>query len=189
MIGPFSDLIAGVFFVALSFAAFLIPHSAFTKFSSLLVGASFYLGVLLISSWYIFAQHHPSVFGGIFRHRRERNIFLALCLLMGTFFGFIVSDLGGFWYFPYWSATDYVLIGYVFGGWAFYILTLITCYEAGKLFFDRIFRFRKVTKYYAFEKYLYRVLLVIGTICVAIVAKEALVQTNFFFDFIYTIHV
>ena len=123
----------------------------------------------------------------IFRSSREKENFIVFTCLAGIFFGFIAADLGGLWYFPYWSVTNYLIIGFALGGWAFYILTLIVCYEAGKLILDKLFSFGPVSKYYSYEKYLYPILFVVGLALLLLVGVETILNTSFFTNFDYII--
>lgn len=71
-------LAAGVSFALLSYAAFLLPLSYFDRRTSLVAGASFYLGALLI------ADHYTRRYGGFSLPRRVLSSWREL----GTFLAF-----------------------------------------------------------------------------------------------------
>lgn len=182
-------LIPGIFFTTLSYFGFLLPISYYGKISSLIMGASFYMGVMLLGDYLIVRLTGTSLIHNIFKSPKETRSFITISALMGLVFGFVAADLGGLWYFPYWSIIDYIIIGFVLGGWAFYILSMIICYEAVKLVLDKLFSQRKVTGYYDFENSLYSIFFGVGLMCIIIVLYKTIVATKFFTEFTFVINV
>lgn len=184
-----SDLIAGLFLVVLSYLPLFFPQVGSGKIGSLAIGASFYLGALLIGNHITVRMGGFSLISRVRGNRRNNRSFTVSVIGMALFFSLIAADLGGLWYFPYWSTTDYFFIGFVLGGWVFYVITLIVCYEALKLVLDKILPQRKrVGSYFKYEPHLYRGLFIVGLVCLSIVGAAALYGTRFFTNFHYTVN-
>ncbi len=183
-----NDLLAGICLVVFSYLPLLFPNSRFNRFSSIIIGASYYLGVLLLGNYATVKLGGFSLISRIRGNRTNNRNFTKVILLGAIFFSLIAADLGGLWYFPYWTTTDYWFIGFLLGGWVFYVITLIVCYEAVKLMLDRVLKQKKrVSSYFSFEPRLYRSMLYAGIGCLAVVTAQALHTTKFFTDFNYTV--
>lgn len=183
-----NDLIAGVFFVLFSYGGFLFPLSSINKVSSLIFGASYYLGVLLLGNYITVKLGGFSIISRILGSTKEKDNFIKVTIICGLLFSLVAADLGGFWYFPYWSTFDYILIGFVLGGWPFYILSMIVCYEAVKVILDKVLPEKKiVTRYYKNEEKIYKILLIIGVLSAVIVVAAAFYNTRLFTNFIFSI--
>jgi hypothetical protein len=183
-----NDLLAGCFFIALSYLPFLLPKTS-SGMGALAIGASFYLGALFIANYVIKKLGGRSIVSLVRGSPKNNQNFTFISIALGAFMGFIASDLGGLWYFPYWSATTYFVIGFILGGWAFYFLVLIACYEAMKLFLDRVLPQReRVTSYFSYEKHLYSALFWVGCACLTVVGVAALASTKLFTSFHYTVN-
>jgi|GEM_PF-1552713 len=186
-----SDLIAGLLCLLFSYTPLAFPSLNISgKIGSLVIGAFFYLGVLLIGNYITRRLGGFSLITKIRGSPRNNRSFTGVIWGGAVFFSLIAADLGGLWYFPYWSPTDYVFIGFILGGWVFYVLTLLVCYEAVKLILDRVIRQRKkVIDYYHYEAHLYKLLFVIGLTALTVVMAEALRTTHFFTQFHYSVNI
>ena len=179
---------AGIFFVLLSYAGFLIPDGYVTGSVALLVAASFYLGFIFVANGIATRLDHESLTRRIFRSVHGKTDFIVFCAVSSLFFQAIGNDFGAFWHFPYWTAGEYWVIGYLLGGWAFYVLFIVTCYEAAKLLLDRARPpLRRVTRYFRHEGRVYNALGLIGALLLLAVCAEALVNTGFLAGFRYDI--
>ena len=87
-----NDLIAGMFFICLSYLSFIFPLSFYGKISSLIVGASFYLGVLFIGNFITIKLGGFSLIDKIFKSSKEKESFIILSCFMGVFFAFNSTD-------------------------------------------------------------------------------------------------
>ncbi len=183
------DLWFGLWCTLISFVGFLIPLEQHTKLSSLFFGASYYLGLLIIADGVVLRITGHSLVRDIMKSPKEKRSFFNMCLVGGTIFSVLTCELGGFWYFPYWSTSDYIVFGYLLGGWVFYLLFLVVTYEAVKLIIDKYFTpgTKRVYKYYSFEPTLYKGLFVVGCIGMLYVAIAALYNTRLFTHFTYNI--
>ncbi|HYF05892.1 MAG TPA: hypothetical protein VEA59_07020 [Patescibacteria group bacterium] len=165
-----SDLYAGVFFILLSYGGFLIPHEHKTVFTSLVIAGAFFLGAIFLSNYISLRLKRVSLLQVIVGRESEKIKFIVFCIFSGAFFEFLGSFVGGLWYYPYWSFGMYVLIGFLLGGWCFYILFLCVAYEAGKQVFDRLLPNQPyVRRYYSFETKVYQGLLAMGLVLVGVV--------------------
>src|SRR3990167_6552465 len=120
-----NDLIAGCFLVLASYTPFLFQQVDYGLIGSLIVAAAFFLGILMISN---FITVRLGGFSLVYRIRgspKNNRNFILISIIIGLFFSFISADLGGLWYYPHWTTTSYYVIGFLLGGWAFYILALI----------------------------------------------------------------
>lgn len=179
-------LMLGIACIVVSYAGLL--YSGYTVFTSLLIGALFYEGVILISDYIVQKAGVVSVRALMRRNRKEILSFLLFGAVTGMLMNLVLSELGGLWYFPYWSTTVYILFGFILGGWAFYILSALMGYQAAKVLLDHMVPFKSNGSLARFESPLHFLLLVAGLCCVAIVMREALVNTAFFSDFVYVIN-
>lgn len=180
-------LISGIVLIIVSFLSFGFTEQLDTK-SSLFFGASYYLGGLIIANWIIIKIKGFSLISRIIHNKRVFFNFFIICSIGGVIFSLVVSALGGFWYFPFWTTQNYFIFGYVLGGWTFYFLFIVVSYEAGKIFFDYLSKGKKVvTRYYKYENHLYHLLFVIGVCLLLYVTTVAIINTNFFRDFQYNI--
>jgi len=184
-----SDLTGGIFFLALSFLPLLRKNAEYGLISSLAIASFFFIGVLLVSNFLTVSIGGFSLISSVRGKRRNNRHFIAVSATIGLLFSFITADLGGLWYYPHWSIASYYIIGFLLGGWAFYIMAIIASYEAVKLVLDRfIVQKRLVTKYYSFESSLYLLLFMVGLACMAVVVYGILKNTSFFQNFHYTVN-
>lgn len=184
-----NELIAGIFFLIISFSGFLFPKESMTIISATIFGGAFYLGIILISDCLTLKLARFSILGKVLKSNKEKKTFYIFTSICGAIFSFIIADLGGLWYFPYWSTTDYFIIAYILCGWEFYILSLVTSFTLVKILLDKyILQKKHIRKYYKYEKYLYLFLLIVGIICFGIVGIETLIKTNFFINFQFIIN-
>lgn len=184
-----SDLIAGAVLIIFSYLPLLRPNVVSGKIGSLVIGAAFYLGALLIGNHITLKLGGLSLISRVRGNRINNRSFTMAVIGMALFFSLIAADLGGLWYFPYWSTTDYFFIGFILGGWAFYVMTLIVCYEAVKLILDRYLPQRKrVVSYFKRERLIYTGLLLVGVACLAVVLGAAFYNTHFFTQFHYIVN-
>lgn len=186
-----NDLLAGICLLLFSYVPLVFPSLNISgKIGSLVIGASFYLGALLIGNHITVKLGGFSLISRIRGSSRNNRNFTEVIWGGAIFFSLIAADLGGLWYFPYWSATDYVFIGFILGGWVFYVITLIVCYEAIKLILDRLLpRQPRVTAYFKYERHLYNLLLPLGVAALAVVMGVAMKNTHFFTQFHYSVNV
>jgi hypothetical protein len=180
-------LILGITFVLISFLSFFFTEYL-NVFSSLFFGASYYLGVFFISNYIFVKISEKSFLGELFRQKKHFIKFILVCFLGALIFSSIVSVLGGLWYFPYWSTRHYFVIGYLLGGWPFYLTVLISANQALKLWFDKIFKGKQVvTKYYKGEGFLYFICFIIGIFSLIAILYELYLERNAFSNFFYNI--
>lgn len=112
---------------------------------------------------------------------RRTIIYILVAAIGGAFLDGIMNFLGGYWYYPYWSKTFYLVI--FSPGFAFYFLSVLMSYIATKNVLDAIRKgTKKVTKGYKFEPTLYTILGVIGVVILLYVFYEILRTTNLFRD-------
>ena len=182
------DIVAGLTLIVVSYTPFVFRTTTFNNFTSLIIGLSFPLGVMLVANQIVIKLGGFSPISLIRGNPANNRNFTIVLVAFGAILGFIAADLGGLWYFPYWSASTYLLIGFLLGGWAFYFFFLIICYEATKLTLDKLItQKRKVTNYYSYEHRLYFVLFCLGLGMLAVVAKTVLVNTHYFTRFHYVV--
>ena len=183
------DILAGVCLIIISYLPFRFPNIRFDNFTSLLIGVSFPLGVLLIANQAVIHLGGFSPLRLIRGSRVNNHSFTIVCIVFGAILEFVAADLGGLWYFPYWSVSTYMLIGFLLGGWAFYFLFLIVCYEAVKLALDKILPQKKrVVSYFHNEPILYKILFVAGIGMLAAVVRQTLINTHYFTQFHYQVN-
>ncbi|HEX5447737.1 MAG TPA: hypothetical protein VFW90_00855 [Candidatus Saccharimonadales bacterium] len=183
-----NDLIGGLFFILLSYVPLATGWSPAPGVASLIIGAAFPLGGLMIGNYITVKLGGFSLISRI-RHSSQNNqSFTLMALAGGAILQFLIGDLAGIWYYPQWSLSTYLLIGFVVGGWVFYFLFLIVCYEAAKLILDKYFLPKKeVTRYFKHEGLIYKLLLCVGVISLCAIAYQAVVNTDWFTKFHFSV--
>lgn len=157
------ECIGGIFMVAVSYLPHLQASQTYGFWSSLIYGALYYAGGILLSNFAIRKMSGHSMMKDILGSRKNRWSFIKLGLIGAVPFSLAISTFGGLWYFPHWSAAEYYVLGYLLLGWVFYFYFLTVCYIAFKLALDMLIPQRKlVSKYYAFERRRYKALGVVG---------------------------
>ena len=157
------ECVGGLVMVAASYLPHFQSPRDYGFWGSLLFGALYYGGGILLSNYAIMKMSRRSMLQAILGTRKNRWSFIKLGLIGAVPFSLAVSTFGGLWYFPHWSAIDYYVLGYLLLGWVFYFYFLTACYIAFKLAFDMLIPQRKpVSKYYDFERRYYKALGVIG---------------------------
>ncbi|MFS8131401.1 MAG: hypothetical protein ACMG57_05510 [Candidatus Dojkabacteria bacterium] len=177
-------LLSGIILTVISFGGFLIDIKDHTLFTSIFFGGAFYLGFMFIADWITIRFAGISIISSIYSNQKHKLRFTIATLVGGALFGFMAADISGFFYFPYWSYSDYVIIGFILGGWTFYFLTVIIPYEATKVLLDKYFPFKKdIRRYFKWEKYAYLVFKYVSVILFSAVILHVLIDTNFLSTF------
>src|ERR1041385_2881614 len=107
-----NSLVAGIFFVIVSYIPLLIHWSPPVGLASIIAGASFPLGGLLIGNYIIEKIGGFSLIRRIKGSPKNNQSFTIMALCGGAILQFLIGDLAGIWYYPQWSLSTYLLIGF-----------------------------------------------------------------------------
>lgn len=179
-------LLTGVLYIVLSFVPAFLPARDYGFWGSLIFGAFYYLGIVYLGEYVVQRFTFVSLLSTIFGGRRSAWNFMVLGLLGSIPFSLLVSNLGNFWYFPYWTNVDYFVLGYVLFGWSFYALSIVFGYVMFKVLLDSLLPKHRISKKrYRFEPGMYKAFGVIGGWAAAMVFTMSMATTRWLTDYHY----
>lgn len=170
-------LLAGVFLLLLSLLPYILKTDAAWGLLLAIFHIIYDLGVVMVSDVVIQRYYGYSLIGLIIKNKKNLMLYLVTTTIGGFLLEFFADYLGSYWYYPFWSNELYYVL--FIPGFAVYFSAVTFSYWAAKAFFDDLFKGKtKVTKSYKFEKWLYRIFLVIALAGLAFLAYRITTITN-----------
>ena len=176
--------ILGIISLGISLTPFLLPFEIRDGITLTIFYFYYCLGVILISDSVAYHITGTSLLDTLFKNSRARSGYILIGVLAGFILEIFCMYLGGLWYYPYYSLPFYLTIMTLMGGFAGYWLCLLLAYEAVKVILDKYFGgARRITRSFKYERTLYPLFGLIGTIGLGIVLSHILSVTDLFRDF------
>lgn len=153
----------GLVFLLLSFLPLFTPDSFKSTIVVTLASGLYCLGVAFLFDYLALIVSGNSFLQKILKKGVGRVRYFLIALLVGFILEFFATYLGGLWVYPFYSLSKYFLVAFLAGGFGWYFLCILISYEAFKSILDKLLPGKRfVTKDYKYEKWFYKILLILG---------------------------